>query len=118
MKSNLKQSFLAAFQILDEVFDDTRNEQLGNLLSEMNPYLFADLMSADPAIWNEWIDCAKKINKDEVYSSDEVFETLNIFLELNSEQYYYDMDLLLCLINDKITNGRWERIFKKALTIS
>ena len=117
MKTTLRQAYLAAFQILDEIFDETKNEKLGNFLSGMNPYLFSDSMSADPATWHEWTACAEKVSTDEMYENSDVLVIVNMFLQLNQKQYDFDMNWFAELLNKKIQDGRWEEIFQKAVTV-
>jgi hypothetical protein len=117
MKITLKQSYLVAFQLLDEVFDDTKEVKLGILLSGMNPYLFSDSIPADPAMWHEWSFCIKKVSKDNLYKSDDILAAINIFLKLNREHYGYEMNWLIHLLEEKVRIGRWKEIFQKASVI-
>ena len=118
MKITLKQSYLAAFQILDEIFDDTQNEKLGNLLSGMNPYLFSDSMSADPATWHEWVSCATAVQGDGKLADNSIFETLVSFLRYNEKEYGYKSDLILKNIQGPSYQERWKKILEKASTLT
>lgn len=118
MKITLKQSYLAAFQVLDEIFNDTRNRELGNFLSGMNPYLFSDLMPADPAMWYEWASCVEKMNKCGLYESNDVLAALNMLLQVNQQYYNYEVNKLIQSITEKIQIGRWKMIFEMAYTIA
>lgn len=40
--------------MLDAVWDDTKESQLGDYLSGANPFAFADIGSADPAVFNRF----------------------------------------------------------------
>lgn len=42
------------FYALDSVWDNTKNEELGNCLSGMNPFLFKDVGSADSAYYSSF----------------------------------------------------------------
>lgn len=42
--------FVMIFFYLDAYWDDHQTEELGNICSSMNPFLFMGIGSADPAI--------------------------------------------------------------------
>lgn len=42
------------FNVLDDEWDKTKNRKLGDYLSEMNPYLFEGIGSADPAYYSDF----------------------------------------------------------------
>ena len=44
------------FYVLDEEWDESNNPQLGAFLSGANPFLFADIGSADPAIYTHFCE--------------------------------------------------------------
>ena len=46
--------FCMTFFAIDSVWQETHDETLGNFLSEMDPYTFADIGSADPAEYTEF----------------------------------------------------------------
>lgn len=117
-KITMRQSYLAAFQMLDEIFDDTKNAQLGNLLSGMNPYLFTDSMSADPATWHEWVTCASKIQKGGALTADNAFKTLASFLRFNEAQYGYRTNIILDEMQNPSCQRRWKLLLEKAATIA
>ena len=43
--------FVITFYCLDDYWDDHQTDELGNICSSMNPFLFEDKGSADPAVW-------------------------------------------------------------------
>ncbi len=45
-----KNIYIAMYRALDCLYDESPNEELGEYLSEANPYLFKDMQSDDPAI--------------------------------------------------------------------
>ena len=45
------------FYVLDAAWDSSPNEELGMFLSAANPFLFADVNSADPAVYDDF--CSK-----------------------------------------------------------
>lgn len=58
-----KQSYNTLFSILDKYYDETKNNSLGALLGSMNPELFCDSNSADPAVFEDFCECIKTIMK-------------------------------------------------------
>lgn len=58
-------SFKLLYYALDSVFDETKNEGLGEFCSNMNPFIFADEGSADPAIYSNYKkQFEEKFNKE------------------------------------------------------
>ncbi len=49
-----KNIYVAMYRALDCLYNESPNEELGEYLSEANPYLFKDRQSADPAIESEF----------------------------------------------------------------
>ena len=45
--------------MLDACWEKNKDENLGYFLSEMNPYLWVDIGSADPAVYEEFKDFMK-----------------------------------------------------------
>ncbi len=79
--------FIAMYRALDCLYDETQREDLGNYLSEANPYLFTDRKSADPAVF-----AAFSHYFDSIYANDEVtVEEAYTFVRkyLNSEHLSY-----------------------------
>ena len=70
------------FLILEELYEETKNENLNTFLSEANPYVWEGENSGDPAIYSHF-----KLNfKDENYV-DYAYDYIVDFL---SNQKYYD----------------------------
>ena len=44
------------FYVLDAEWDETKNPQLGEFLSGANPFLFDDIGSADPAVYEKFCE--------------------------------------------------------------
>ncbi len=44
------------YYVLDAVWDETKESQLGDYLSGANPFAFEDIGSADPAVFNRFCD--------------------------------------------------------------
>ena len=59
-------AYLALFNLLDLKFEKSKDLQLGRLLGDMNPNLFADDTSADSACFEDFLDCSASYTSDEV----------------------------------------------------
>ncbi|MBQ7528982.1 hypothetical protein IJT10_03655 [bacterium] len=56
------------FYALDAAWDKSKNNTLGQFLSEANPFLFTDCNSADPAIFQDFCkQTSKTINVEDSY---------------------------------------------------
>ena len=64
--------FISLYRALDCLYDEEPNDELGNFLSGMNPYLFKDGESADPAIYAEFEEYMnnRQISLDEATEDD------------------------------------------------
>ena len=74
--------FSLIFLVLNNEWDDSKDENLGQFLSEMNPYFWQTEDSADPAVYSEFKDFMKnkKIGDDFGYSLvNEYLETITSF---------------------------------------
>ena len=63
--------FTMIFYVLDYYWDENRGEELGMFLSSMSPFTFADIGSADPAVYTEFCDFIK-VDKIELENSFEL----------------------------------------------
>ena len=68
-RNDKKNVFIAMYRALDCLFDETQREDLGNYLSEANPYLFTDRKSADPAVYAGFSNCYDKYFTDDDITS-------------------------------------------------
>lgn len=68
-KLYIKQAYLALFDLLDKEYDKTSDNELGRLLSDMNPNTFVGDMSADSACYEDFCDSLKEYEKDDVLSA-------------------------------------------------
>ena len=96
----LFKAYLALFNLLDLKFEKSKDLQLGRLLGDMNPNLFADDTSADSACFEDFLDCSASYTSDEVlnaynasidflkmYNNEFGFEILELIEELSFKEY-------------------------------
>ena len=70
MDKNFSQhTFLTLFTLLDKEYEKSKNHSLGSLLGSMNPDLFEESISADPAVYEDFCDCAND-NFSKTYTAD------------------------------------------------
>ena len=61
--------FCMIFYVLDAAYDQDKDEDLRNYLSNANPFLFEDIGSADPATYAEFCaDVPNTISREKSYS--------------------------------------------------
>jgi len=72
--------FTMVFYVLDAAWESEQNEKLGEYLSAANPFLFKDIDSADPAVFEDFsIKTPERIDIEESYSiAKQYVESLDI----------------------------------------
>ena len=68
--------FSLIFFMLNACWEENKDENLGYFLSEMNPYLWVDIGSADPAVYEEF----KEFMKDKSLGTDNGFSLAKEYL--------------------------------------
>ena len=61
-------AYLALFNLLDLKFEKSKDSQLGRLLGDMNPNLFADDTSADSADYSALVEHLRRLKLNSVHS--------------------------------------------------
>lgn len=84
--------FTLIFYSLDIYYDNNPSEELGQFLSEMSPFTFKQICSADPAVFTEFCDFIKKekIELDESY--DLAIQYINSIEEIDLMPAFDNMD--------------------------
>ncbi len=108
-----KQALFAAYTLLDDLHDQTKNDSLRELLSDMNPFIFTDHTPVDQATWGEWVNCAIAIQSDGNLTDSAIFETLISFLRYNEEEYGYHSEPILKELQTSVYQKRWEQLLSK-----
>ena len=81
--------FSLIFFMLNACWEDNKDENLAHFLSEMNPYLWEEEMSADPA----WYEEFKDFMRNKTIGTDNGFQLAKEFLK--SIEFYKDLDKYL-----------------------
>lgn len=121
MKLTYQRALWAAYTVLDRLFNDNDPYKLGQILSEMNPFLFTSWVCADPYLWEVWTDRCKAINDSGYLTFEQVMPALVDFLKFNEEEYTcfeeygvkYSADEVISGISEYEKNGRWQEILDK-----
>ncbi len=87
--------FCMIFYVLDAEWDETKDEELGNFLSEMNPFAFADIGSAEPSAYERFCQAVPETIKiEESYGIARNYidslgrdELENAFLNVDSKEW-------------------------------
>lgn len=86
--------FSLIFFMLNACWEECKDDNLAHFLSEMNPYLWDSIGSADPAVYAEFLD----FMKDKTLGEDNGFQLAKDYLKTvfypNLEKYLdeYDQD--------------------------
>ncbi len=116
MKLDIKQSYLAMFEQLDGIYEETKDDCLGSLLGGFNPDLFIGSMSADPAAWEDWKKAVEKITGEELLTSDEVLCAVREFIKFHQEEFGFDLNWLIDKLNaTSVDSSDWIRSVRTAL---
>jgi len=104
----LQQAFIAAYKFLCIYFDETKDDNMIDLLSCMNPFFWADGNSLDPATYQDWLNSAKKVTNEEVLDIKQSFQVLLKFLEFHRDEFNYAPEWLIAeLVAKTHDDTRW-----------
>ena len=73
--------FVLMYNALDCVYDLSHNQNLGNYLSDLNPFLFEGENSADSYYYEDFKKEFMKLNTDKVYDADIAYRFCLEFIE-------------------------------------
>lgn len=116
MYLDIRQSYLAMFYLLDSFYWVNEDDCLGSLLGGFNPYLLADSMSADPAAWEDWGRCVKKVTDREELTSDEAFRAAWTFVKYHIEEWGFELQWVIDKLNEmSVDSEAWKKCVERAL---
>ena len=101
---NTFEMFCLIFYALDAVWDTSKNEELGNYLSNANPFLFKDIGSANPEIYESFC----KEMPDYIHIEDSYALAIHYIDTLNSAFISTEFQ--------KIGNSKWEQCARAFLS--
>lgn len=53
--------YRAMIRFLEKYFETTGSDDVGALLGSMSTNVFSDGRSADPAMWEDWLDAVREV---------------------------------------------------------
>ncbi len=77
---NIYKTFIYMFYALDAVYDEEPNDNLGNYLSGLNPFLFNDEGSANPAEYEEFKTAYMKFFNSTKQNTENIYEFCKSYL--------------------------------------
>ena len=99
---SIKQSYLVMFHLLDKIWEKSKIDDLGGLLGSLNPYLFNNGESADPAAYEDWNNIIGKLHLSPPFSEREVLIITYEFLNQYVKDYGFNIDSVLEKIRDML----------------
>ena len=85
MKLTIEEAYKAMFVFLDEIYKQTKSEDMGCLLGGME-FLASDNLPAVPECWEIWLECVEKNKKDSQLTPEEAYKAMISFLYENYKQ--------------------------------
>ena len=80
------------FFLLEDYYFKNRNESsLASLLGDLNPNLFSDGLSADPAAYYDWSICVNKSGDNDMLRSDDVLIGIQNFLIFYQNRFGFNL---------------------------
>lgn len=105
-----KQSYTALYNIIDKFYAEDKNDFIANLASDMCPGTFKDSNSADPAVYEDFLDCLNfcfaETDKIDVTTA---FKAAIRFLEMYRDEFGFEINDYI----ERITFELYEREFEQ-----
>lgn len=103
------QSFLMFFYILDQGYNECKDDDLGGFLGAISPEIWEDGQPIDQAVFNDW----EKINHDKAVNMNNIVEKICIFLEYYEQEFGYNFSetkrWLLTSVNESIVRKAYDK---------
>ena len=103
---NIYKAFVYMFYAMDAVYDNNSSKTLGNYLSGLNPFLFNDESSADPAEYEKFKKEYIFAFKESTPTSSEVYDFCTTYLSKYAPKAAYDAF-------KKVEKGKWTSSFEE-----
>lgn len=103
----IMQSFLAFFYILDQGYDQCKENDLGRFLGTISPELWGDGKPIDKAIFDDWL----KACDYQTLNQNNIIKRTYEFLESYEHEFGFDF----CRIKKWLINSTNQEIIEKAM---
>jgi|GEM_PF-694979 len=115
----LRQSFIAAYFFLDMYYEETKNDDFLDIISGMNPFLWATGGSADPAAEYDWADVAKTVTNEKVLTKEQGFQIMYNYVEFFITEFGFDFNWILNGLSKKTSNSHdWQKCIDAAMNVN
>ena len=109
-----KRAYLALYRMIDAFYKEEHNEYIADLASEMCPYTFENSHSADPAVYEDFVDCLRAcFAETEKADAENAFRASVRFLEMYRDEFGFETDGCI----QKMTIERYKQEFEKSIYI-
>lgn len=93
MLSFYDKAFLATYYALDKMYKKYPSDSLVILVGDMCPFTFADLKSADPAAYHDFVKCCKQVEaqggqEDEINTA---FQCALAYLQFFNDEFAFPL---------------------------
>jgi len=113
---NFRQAFIAAYYFLDLYYIETGDEDIADLVSDMNPFLWGDGGSADPAAEDDWEKVAKATVDGGSISPQQAFQVLYNYLKFHTVEFGFNFEWLMEDMLSKTHNtSNWAESVARAM---
>ena len=96
MRTLSEKAYLSMFYVIDAYYSAHPSDSVGSLLGDLNPFLFKDAISADPAAYDDFCDCFAKTAKGrEVDDFDVGYRAAISFLKYYNDEFGFELENLI-----------------------
>lgn len=98
-------AYLIVYEMLDDYYyNENPNDSFRMLLSDMDPYLFVNAKSADPATYGDWCHAAKRYEKNGKIKKEDIVLALRDFLNFYQQEFEFDLEEVVAYTYSKEFN--------------
>lgn len=106
-----KNSYIALYNIIDDFYKKDKNKHIANLASDMCPYTFKDSNSADPATYEDFLDCLNYYYAEtEKMDITTAYKASIKFLEMYRDEFGFELNDYIKQITSDLYKKEFENI--------
>lgn len=99
---SIQEAYIVMYNFLDDYYcRGSENASLASLLSDMDPNIFSDKKTADPATYNDWYNCISRYVKNGEIQKENILTALKDFLLYYQQVFGYQLKDVISFIEDK-----------------
>lgn len=97
----IQDAYIVMYNILNNYYwHENKNDALGSLLSDMDPYIFSDRKAADPATYNDWCNVINNYAKNGEIEKENITLALREFLIYYEQEFDYHLEDVIKYVCD------------------